>query len=264
MKKFGLIVGTVGTLVSFLTKIYLSFNKEDFIIVNGIRSYKTFSNISTILSIIFLIILISFSILQALDYFKNQKLQRKIEEENIRKEKEKLENIKLNSSYLSSSKELIEKTIREHLETAYMGKWNILEEELKNLYIQSTKMDDLQEKLKSLITKNDASVLNDTEEILEKAEQDLLKNIRKVMNYMDVCDPDTFEEKEKVKISAQNCYFQNKEILNTTSDFLMALTEFLNSQGDENSLSILNEYKDALKNTDTSNTSEIVQTQLKF
>ena len=165
----------------------------------------------------------------------------------IEQEQLELERKKQTDSYLSAANILVESVIRDHLKNSYTNEWGILKDDLEALYIQSLKMDDFQEKLKDLITKNDASILDDTEEVLEQAEQGLLRNIRKVMNYMAVCDVSVDSEVSKVRNSALECFEENKKIIMTVSDFIMSLTEYLNNQGSTDNLATLNTYKEALK-----------------
>ena len=248
-KNIGVIFGTIGTIVLIIIKVLFLINKEDNIILYGIKGYRTISIVHSILLIIFGLLLI----VNAIKMLKNEKIekQKEIENYNIMQENKRKEEemTRQENSYLSATNRLSENVLRNHLQKSYTSDWIKLEQYLKPLYEQSKKMDTLQSKLKSLITKNDASVLDDTEDVLIEAEQGLLKNIRKVMNYMDVCDPNVLEESEKVKESAIQNFNENEKILDSVSDFLMSLTEYLNNQGSTDSLNTLNSYKDVLKDT---------------
>ena len=94
-------------------------------------------------------------------------------------------------------------------------------------------MDRYQDKLNRLLKENGADALNDTEEILEKVEQYLCKNVRKVLNYMNVADPRNLSDQEMIRNKLKNCEAANSVQLDQTQQFLFALTEFLNRQGDE-------------------------------
>ncbi|MBQ1548011.1 MAG: hypothetical protein IIZ61_06415, partial [Lachnospiraceae bacterium] len=139
--------------------------------------------------------------------------------------------------------------LRDQLKEGIKLKWRELEKDLNVLYDQSVKMDMMQENLANLLKKNGAERLDDAEGVLNKAEQYLLQNIRKVLNYMEVCDNDTDEGVKKVKDSAVACRAENENVLKTTSDFLIAMTEYLNEEGTSDGLSSLMEYKDILLNT---------------
>ena len=240
-------ISLVLSLITFFIRLSLIINEDDTVIVYGIKKYRKFNTISTVLLILFISLMVFFGIKDLIKLISAKKEAMQKEKELELEKLKEIENKKDLNSYLSTSKTLQETVIRQHLKEAFSKTWNELSEELSPLYAQSLKMDDLQDRLKSLITKNDASILDDTEDILNDAEQNLLENIRKVMNYMDVCDPTTFEGREKVRINAKSCFEQNKQIIETATDFLFSLTEYLNNQSSTDSLKILNEYKQALK-----------------
>jgi hypothetical protein len=250
MKKYlGVILGFVSTFVAIVARLNLALNEQEYIIVHGIQAYKNDINISTAAILVFGLFTCVMGIMLLVNSIKAKK---QIQEQQGRLAAEQEQAIEMHrkaNSYLSASNTLVESVIRNHLQESYNGTWCRLRDALTPLYHQSEKMDELQTKLKSLITKNDASVLDDTEEVLEQAEQSLLKNIRKVMNYMDVCDPNEPDEVDKVYNSALECKNSNKVILDNVSDFLMALTEYLNNQGSDDGLDVLNSYKDALRGT---------------
>lgn len=239
----------IFALITFFIRLYLSFNKEDLIIINGISNYRTYILMSNIFLVGFLLLTVFLIINRIMKAHIEQ--IKEIEKQNqiIANQMYELEDKKNKNSFLSATNNLQETVIREHLQQGYINEWSLLQNELMNLYQQSEKMDILQAKLNSLIIKNDATVLDDTEDVLGQAEQGLLQNIRKVMNYMDVCDPNVDSEKEKVKNSALKCYEENQQILNTVSDFLISLTEYLNNQGSNDNLKALNTYKEALVGT---------------
>lgn len=250
MKKYlGVILGFISTFVAIVARLNLALNEQEYIIVHGIQAYKNDINISMAAILVFGLFTCVMGIMLLVNSIKAKK---QIQEQQGRLAAEQEQAIEMHrkaNSYLSASNTLVESVIRNHLQDSYNGTWCSLRDALTPLYHQSEKMDELQGKLKSLITKNDASVLDDTEEVLEQAEQSLLKNIRKVMNYMDVCDPNEPDEVDKVYNSALECKNSNKVILDNVSDFLMALTEYLNNQGSDDGLNVLNSYKDALRGT---------------
>lgn len=250
MKKYlGVILGFISTFVAIVARLNLALNEQEYIIVHGIQAYKNDINISTAAILVFGLFTCVMGIMLVVNSIKAKK---QIQEQQGKLAAEQQQTIEMHrkaNSYLSASNTLVESVIRNHLQDSYNGTWCSLRDVLTPLYHQSEKMDELQTKLKSLITKNDASVLDDTEEVLEQAEQSLLKNIRKVMNYMAVCDPNEPDEVDKVYNSALECKNSNKVILDNVSDFLMALTEYLNNQGSDDGLDVLNSYKDALRGT---------------
>ena len=245
-RRVGVLISLLGMAISWIIRIYLMISQENLIIVYGIQKYRNYGLIATISAL-------CFSVLAILMLFLSYK---KVKTERIRDVEQKvfieeqqqaaIEEKRQQTSFLSANNMLKESVIRDNLKYSYEHEWSELRTDLLPLYDQSKKMDKLQERLKTLITKNDASVLDDTEDVLEQAEQGLLQNIRKVMNYMDVCDPTVPEEKEKVRNSAVECLKNNKQIIDNVSDFLMSLTEYLNNQGSKDNLNALNTYKEAL------------------
>ena len=113
------------------------------------------------------------------------------------------------------------------------GEWGVCDHEIKSCLEQMKTMDRYQDKLNRLLKENGADALNDTEEILQRVEQYLCKNVRKVLNYMNVADPRDLSDQEMIRNKLKNCEEANSVQLDQTQQFLFALTEFLNRQGDE-------------------------------
>ena len=150
-------------------------------------------------------------------------------------------------SVLSVKKRLSEQTIRKEL-TDGMSEWEAYKDGIRMLIDQSARMDDQQSKLSDLLRKNGADKLDDAEDILDRVEQGLLKNIRKVLNYMEVGSPDRSADCEKVKGSIEECIKENDKLLENTSGFLISLTDYLNTQGenDRDEMATLLSFKDIL------------------
>ena len=108
-------------------------------------------------------------------------------------------------------------------------------------------MDDYQARLKNLLDSNGAEALRDTEEVLDRVEQHICRNVRKLLNIMTVSSPDSANDIEVVELTARNCAEDNNKLLATTKEFIVAVTQFLNSQGDSGSgISEIEVYKKAL------------------
>ena len=123
--------------------------------------------------------------------------------------------------------------IQELLQEKLEGEWGIYKNEIGSCLDQMKTMDRYQNKLNRLLKENGADTLNDTEEILERVEQYLCKNVRKVLNYMNVADTNDVSDQEMIQNKLKNCEEANSVQLDQTQQFLFALTEFLNRQGDE-------------------------------
>lgn len=97
---------------------------------------------------------------------------------------------------------------------------------------QMQKMDELQDKHLKLLKNNAAYALNDTEEILDQVEQYMCRNVRKILNYVDVLDMSSQQDRRTLLVHLKECEAHNGEQLQKTQEFLVALTEFLNQQGE--------------------------------
>ncbi len=113
------------------------------------------------------------------------------------------------------------------------GEWHSCQSEIATCLEQLETMDRYQDKLQKLLKKNGADALSDTEDILDRVEQYLCKNVRKVLNFMSVADTGDAADQEMIRSKLKNCETLNTEQLEQTQQFLFALTEFLNQQGDE-------------------------------
>lgn len=118
---------------------------------------------------------------------------------------------------------------------------------LKSVKDTMAQMDDYQLRLKNLLDSNGADALRDTEEVLDGVEQHICRNVRKLLNIMTVSSPNTQNDLDVVELTAKNCAEDNNRLLQTTKEFIVAVTEFLNSQGDSgSSVNEVEVYKNAL------------------
>ncbi|MCR5097443.1 MAG: hypothetical protein K6B14_00685 [Lachnospiraceae bacterium] len=250
----GIIIFTVLLLASILGLFGMAAAEDTLIIYYGVGTYRALTSAVKVLCGIFAACSIVTGALEARRYM----LVEKKEAERIAADQEKLlESDRLKrekESVLSVSKRLDEGTIRSELSENMKDEWNGFSEGIGILIGQSEKMDDLQARLGELLRKNGAEKLDDAEDILDRVEQGMLKNIRKVLNYMEIGSRDRSEDCKKVGDSIEECIGENKELLENTSGFLLSLTDYLNSQGenDRDELETLTSYKDILiKSTKT-------------
>lgn len=133
--------------------------------------------------------------------------------------------------------------LRKHMQKG----WDVLGDSIMRCMGQLEQMDDYQERLSRLLKNNGAEMLYDTEDVLDRVEQYICRNVRKVLNYMDVSDPKLPGDVSMLKEKLADCFESNQEQLRQTQEFLFALTDFLNQQGDsENDASMLEVYKRTL------------------
>ncbi len=101
------------------------------------------------------------------------------------------------------------------------------------IYKNMDDMDGYQARLKELLDRNGAEALRDTEEMLDKVEQHICRNVRKLINIMIVLDNGSANDRELMLTTARNCTDDNQKLLDSTRNFMMAVSQFLNTQGDE-------------------------------
>ncbi len=101
------------------------------------------------------------------------------------------------------------------------------------IYKNMDDMDGYQAKLKELLDNNGAEALRDTEDVLNKVEQHICRNVRKLINIMTILDPNNDNDHQMLLTTIQNCIEDNKALLESTKNFMMAVSQFLNSQGED-------------------------------
>ena len=151
---------------------------------------------------------------------------------------------------LSVKGKLEEKTIRNLLEEKAQREWVRLSPEISVCLNQMGRMDEYQERLSGLLSMNGVDSLKDTEDMLDAVEQYTFRNIRKAINYMNVLDPDSPSDRDKARDQLTACTQENGQRLNQVQDFLLALAEFLNKQGEgSQEIDMLQMYKDTILNS---------------
>ncbi len=220
---------------------------ENLIIVyGGIRLFGMLSMILTIATVVGFILFIFFLSLMMIGISK-QKKQEAINEADshqgpVLKVKGELDPVQIRNNLIGESDKWLE-TISQ-LYPQERGEMNAAITSVKETMIQ---MDDYQLRLKNLLDNNGADALRDTEEVLDRVEQHICRNVRKLLNIMTVSSPKTKNDIDVVKLTATNCAEDNRRLLKTTKEFMVAITEFLNSQGDSgSSIGEIEVYKKAL------------------
>ena len=143
------------------------------------------------------LISLSVTALYVSDAVKQRKWQAARDEEAARAEVRRQEALREREKHrevLSVSKKMDSEKIRGLLAEYAAQKWKAMAQPLMQLKLQLDMMDEHQEKLSHLLDVNGADALANTEDILDRVEQYLCKNVRKVLNYLDVADDE--EEKD--------------------------------------------------------------------
>lgn len=105
---------------------------------------------------------------------------------------------------------------------------------MSDIIRQMDDMNGYQAKLSRLLTNNGADYLDDTNGVLESVEQSILRKVRKVLNCFVVYESTSVEDVEKMRSLLEETRDSNEAQLNNVKDFLLAITDFLNKQGDDN------------------------------
>lgn len=239
-------VGAAVLILTLILKIIVVATRDTVIVYAGIRLFRTISGIVTVLLGAGALVFLVFLIMAATSYMALQK-QTAIEEADshtgpVLKVKGNLDPVQIKNSLMTESDNWM-KAISQ-INPSEAGEMNVALTSVRETMVQ---MDDYQLRLKNLLDSNGADALRDTEEILDKVEQHICRNVRKLLNIMTVSSPNTKNDLDVVELTAKNCAEDNNRLLKTTKEFIVAVTEFLNSQGDSGSgINEVEVYKNAL------------------
>lgn len=227
--------------------LILRLERDNLIIRLGIRLYRQLFFIVLIAGGLIVIALLVYFLLNWKQYQTKKRTQDEetarqqatLEEEALEKERHR--------EILSVSKKMDAMRLKDLLATYETQTWSMLAQPIAKIRMQLDIMDEYQDKLVHLLETNGADSLSNTNEVLDQVEQYLCKNVRKVLNYMDVADEDNEKDVEQVKLRLNACHEEGQKQLQQVQEFLFALAEFLNKQGDDdNSMDLLNIYKSTI------------------
>ncbi len=218
-------------------RILLLVSRDLFIVYAGIRAFSTVSVILTILLVLsgacFVFLLARWGITES---------KKKREEVIASVRNDEGPDLKIKG-------ELNPLRIRENLATEARP-WTLdprISNAVSGILKTMDDMDGYQDKLKVLLDRNGAEALRDTEEVLDKVEQHICRNVRKLINIMTVMDSRNPNDKDAMVQNANNCMDDNNKLLSSTRNFMVAVSQFLNSQGEESgTIEEVEEYKKIL------------------
>ncbi len=217
--------------------------QETIIIDYGVVLFRFLWTVLLAVTVIFTVYLLISLIRSAARRRKDQQEQQRIKEQ---QKARKAEADKADAR-LSVRGKLDEHDMYQMLTEKANGKWNRLSPEIDICLRQMDRMNDYQAKLSGLLDINGVESLKDTEEMLDAVEQYTFRNIRKVINYMNVLDPDAPDDREKAREQLARCTEDNGQRLNQVQDFLLAPTDYLNKQGEgSQEIDMLQMYKDTI------------------
>ena len=225
------IIGAIIMMITDLLSLLILFFKESFIVSIGIGGYRLLRTGSLGISV--LVSFLYFGLM--IRYFLQKKP--KIKDIPIEKEENTLDiNGKLSDDYIL---ECITKQGR--------YKWTVVENDVKNITDQLILMNSYQDRLDKLLQNNNAKELSDAVDLLERIEQQILANVRKILNFMEILSPTSSEDVQTIREYIYECMAENTKLLNSTKDFLICVTGFLNDQGTNGkSLQMMEEFKAVL------------------
>lgn len=231
-------VAAVGICLVVLTAVF----RDDLIIRYHLKGFQMIRN----MVVLYCILAAGIIMISAVRMGKSKKRQKEEAMEQSRIQKDWEDRSRKSEAYLSVSDKLDSSFIQSLLENKAREEWSVLDTRIFRVKEQLQEMDNCQSRLSRLLSDNGATALNSTQEVLDKVEQYLCKNVRKCLNYMGVADPHSQDDITLVSSKLDSCYQDNQEKLSQIDEFLRTVVEYLNRQGDEeaeNSIDLLNMYK---------------------
>ncbi len=243
--------------------------RDSIIIESGIRTWTFLRNLSYAAWGITACAVIASCIL----YFSRRRKDAALSREEHKKEQEEQEKSRQSSAYLDPNRldpEVIASIVRDQIrrfskgaqegkagaqeEFLYSDKGREVRESIKQSYLklseQMSEMDRYQEKLRTLLTANGAYSLSDMNDMLDKIEQHLLRQIRKVLNVQDLFSQERREDMEQLSRLLSDTVGLNETHLARVREFLFAVAEFLNNQDSGDSdLKMLETYRQTILDT---------------
>lgn len=223
--------------------------RDTIIVETGIRTYRTIESAAALVFAVLAVFACVVTLILAVRRNSGRKEERRAQEENLARQAETERQERRKESPLAVSDRLdpptLQARVRAACETLFGEQKKVMAQILNQMY----RMDALQEKHLRLLKNNAAYALKDTADILDQVEQYMCRNVRKVLNYVDILDMSVGEDRGTLLVHEKECEKANGEQLQKTQDFLVALTEFLNRQGDgQGGSEALDMYKETILN----------------
>lgn len=237
-KNIGWLLVAVGSVIPFAV-IKRESTSTAIIQNSGVRALQT----TEIIALVFAAICILFALFKLItsavriagEQKDRDRTEREIEELKKRKELEE-RNAKAKLNVKGPLKDAV---IYERMKSWLNEDWGRLNTTeipalMSDIIRQMDDMNGYQAKLSRLLTNNGADYLDDTNGVLESVEQSILRKVRKVLNCFVVYETDSAEDVQKMQTLLKETRDSNEAQLNNVKDFLLAITDFLNKQGDDN------------------------------
>ena len=238
LKGTGIVFIVVLVLILF-GLFYLLYARDTMIMYYGIRTWRLLRTVLIVALSAVVLLNVVFQITSYVSWnkrLKEQALNDVLNEESLEAEKRK-------NAKLSVRGDLDAKTVRELLVEESRGRWSFAYELIYECVEQMEQIDSYQERLKKLLMNNGAEALSNSEEVLDQVEQYLCRNVRNVLNFMEVADDDAADE---VRVRLMKCKEENQKLLTQTRDFVYAMADFLNNQSGKADMRMLESYRNTI------------------
>ncbi|MCR5304510.1 MAG: hypothetical protein K6E33_08110, partial [Lachnospiraceae bacterium] len=176
-------------------------------------------------------------------YYQSRKRMMKEQAMSAAQKEEQDEAEKRRKAKLSVKGDLDARTVKELLMEESRGRWSFAYELIYECVEQMEQMDSYQDRLKNLLMNNGADALTNTEDLLNQVEQYLCRNVRNVLNFMEVADNDSSDQ---VRVRLMTCKDENQKLLAQTRDFIYAMADFLNNQSGKADMRMLESYRNTI------------------
>ncbi len=225
--------------VALLPLLLVSANSTAIIQNTGVHSLNTFRIIAYIIAAAGIALALIKIIVSAVRISSEQRHKTRTEQE-IEALKARKEQEERNArAKLNVKGPLKDSVIYERLKSRLNEDWGRLSTTkipalMSDILRQMDDMNSYQAKLSRLLVNNGADYLDDTNGVLESVEQNILRKVRKVLNCFVVYEPSRVEDVQKMQTLLEETCASNESQLNNVKEFLLAITDFLNRQGDDN------------------------------
>ncbi|MBE5999233.1 MAG: hypothetical protein Q4C02_06865 [Eubacteriales bacterium] len=245
MKKLRNIAAVGLTLIAAFARIWVEQHRQAIIIEKGVSGFRSQAATLTTILVFMAVLTLLIFILEAV----RDSAQKKKEEPHTgdRLSKEARNAGRKARATLSVQGTLDPEKIRELLLQQAEGEWHRYRGNISLCVGVMDQMTECLDRLDTLLSMNGAETLRDTEDVLRQVQQYICRNMRKVINYLSAVDVDSPEAEEGIRQRFTECISDSSKKLDKVNEFLISLSDFLNSQGDDtSSLDMLDIYRDTI------------------
>lgn len=243
MKKIRIILVGLLTLGAAAGRIWIEINRQSIIIESGVAGYRNQAKTMTT----FLVFMALVTLVTVLMEAASAARQKKTEEQRAKLAADSEEAGRRAKATLSVDGELDPEAIRTFLLQQGDGEWHRYRGNISLCVGVMDQMSECIDRLDTLLSMNGAETLRDTMQVLRQVQQYICRNMRKVINYLSAVDVDSREAEPGIRERFSECISDSSQKLDKVNEFLISLSDYLNTQGeDTSSLDLLDVYKDTI------------------